>query len=242
MRTKSQAASEHKKVASQRRPTFLLELPVQVNVGQAARVRAHLEAGRQFYNAVLSEGLKRLRAMRADPVWQVARAIPHAPSTASAWDRLAGCVFAAMVVASAASRIHATILGCASCCRNRKKGLIWKDDHLPALIEVSPRQAKLSQFCHGCGRHVKKPLSQRWHTCACGVGPVQRDLYSAFLACTLEQDHLLPSCAQAVILSRRCAGASAGRTRTGSATGERGAGLAQTALASPEPESVGLKV
>ena len=94
------------------------------------------------------------------------------------------------------------------------------------LIEVSPRQAKLSQFCHGCGRHVKKPLSQRWHECACGVGPVQRDLYSAFLACTLDQDHLLPSCAQAVILSGRCGGASAGRTRTGSATDERGAGLA----------------
>jgi hypothetical protein len=68
------------------------------------------------------------------------------------------------------------------------------------LIEVSPRQARLSQFCHGCGRHVKKPLSQRWHACACGVGPVQRDLYSAFLASTLDQDHLLPSCAQAVIL------------------------------------------
>lgn len=77
MRKKSQAASEQKKEASQRTPTFLLELPLQVSVGQAARLRAHLEAGRQFYNAVLSEGLKRLRAMRADPVWQVARAIPH---------------------------------------------------------------------------------------------------------------------------------------------------------------------
>ena len=77
MRKKSQAASEQKKVARQRTPTFLLELPLKVGVGQAARQRAHLEAGRQFYNAVLSEGLKRLRAMRADPVWQVARAIPH---------------------------------------------------------------------------------------------------------------------------------------------------------------------
>jgi hypothetical protein len=67
------------------------------------------------------------------------------------------------------------------------------------LIEVPPRQAKLSQFCHGCGRHVKKPLSQRWHHCPCGVGPVQRDLYAAFLASTLSADHLIPSCAQAVI-------------------------------------------
>ena len=40
---------------------------MQVNTGQAARLRAHLEAGRQFYNAILSLGLKRLHAMRADP-------------------------------------------------------------------------------------------------------------------------------------------------------------------------------
>jgi hypothetical protein len=67
------------------------------------------------------------------------------------------------------------------------------------LIEVPTWQAKLSQFCHGCGRCVKKPLSQRWHHCPCGVGPVQRDLYSAFLASTLSADHLIPSCARAVI-------------------------------------------
>jgi len=67
------------------------------------------------------------------------------------------------------------------------------------LLEVPTRQAKLSQFCHGCGRHVKKPLSQRWHHCPCGIGPVQRDLYSAFLASTLSANHLIPSCAQAVI-------------------------------------------
>jgi hypothetical protein len=67
------------------------------------------------------------------------------------------------------------------------------------LLEVPTGRAKLSQFCHGCGKCVKKPLSQRWHHCTCGVGPVQRDLYSAFLASTLDQDHLIPSCAQAVI-------------------------------------------
>ena len=68
------------------------------------------------------------------------------------------------------------------------------------LIEVPTRTAKLSQFCHGCGRCLKKPLSQRWHHCPCGVGPVQRDLYAAFLASTLSADHLIPSCAQGVIL------------------------------------------
>ena len=68
------------------------------------------------------------------------------------------------------------------------------------LIEVPTRTAKLSQFCHGCGCVVKKPLSQRWHHCPCGVGPVQRDLYAAFLASTLSVDQLIPSCAQSVIL------------------------------------------
>src|SRR5258708_15991275 len=47
---------------------------------------------------------------------------------------------------------------------------------------------------------VKKPLSQRWHQCPCGIGPVQRDLYAAFLASTLSVDQVIPSCAQSVIL------------------------------------------
>jgi hypothetical protein len=61
----------------QKTPTFLLELPLEVQAGQAARLRAHLEVGRLFYNAVLSAGQFRLRRMRADPAWQAARAIPH---------------------------------------------------------------------------------------------------------------------------------------------------------------------
>src|SRR6266699_4933447 len=55
-------------------PTFLLELPLVIDEGQAKRIRAHLEAGRAFYNAVLSEGQRRLRQMRADAAWQGARA------------------------------------------------------------------------------------------------------------------------------------------------------------------------
>src|SRR5205814_7770061 len=48
------------------------------------------------------------------------------------------------------------------------------------LIEVSTRKSKLSQLCHGCGHCVKKPLHERMHQCGCGIGPVQRDLYSPF--------------------------------------------------------------
>src|SRR5436190_12991938 len=76
MSKKSQAPTEQGQATKKRTPTFLLELPLHVNEGQAKRLRAHLEAGRQFYNAVLSEGQRRLRQMRADPGWQAARAIP----------------------------------------------------------------------------------------------------------------------------------------------------------------------
>src|SRR5260221_1353360 len=67
------------------------------------------------------------------------------------------------------------------------------------LHEVPTRSTKLSQYCHGCGKTVKKPLWQRWHQCACGIGPVQRDLYSAFLAAFLDPAEPLPSCARYVV-------------------------------------------
>ena len=472
MRKKNQAATNQEKESKQRTPTFLLELPLQVSAGQATRLRAHLEAGRQFYNAVLSEGQRRLRAMRADPAWQAARAIPrtqkqerqaafahlreqhgfseyalHEAGKALRVSWLADhldAVLAQRLASRAYQALNRVCLGKAKRVRFRSRSrglssienkrndtglrfelqkpeegnrgfLIWKQDQLPAviawddevvahglrqrikyarllqrkasspkaqgadsqgyryvvqlalegiphhkpkhpvgtdtigadlgpssialvpregeaslsvlceelapdekqirrlqrkmdrqrraanpdnydsqgrikkvgkkklvwkqskgyekirrrkaekerqlaanrkslhgrkvheivavgntvileklsykawqkkygrsiglrapgmfvvqlrrtvastggtLLEVAPQQAKLSQFCHGCGRHVKKPLSERWHHCACGIGPVQRDLYSAFLASTLDQDHLIPSCAQAVM-------------------------------------------
>ncbi|HEX4206297.1 MAG TPA: helix-turn-helix domain-containing protein, partial [Ktedonobacteraceae bacterium] len=63
--------------SGKRTPTFLLELPLIVDPEQAAHLRAHLEAARQLYNAILSEGQRRLRRMRADPAWQEARTIPR---------------------------------------------------------------------------------------------------------------------------------------------------------------------
>jgi hypothetical protein len=71
-------------------PTFLLELPLVVDPGQATRLCAHLEAARQLSNAILSQGQKRLRRMRADPAWQEARAIPrmHKTERAAAFSTL----------------------------------------------------------------------------------------------------------------------------------------------------------
>jgi hypothetical protein len=50
------------------------------------------------------------------------------------------------------------------------------------LVEVSAYQTKLSHYGHQCQQYHKKPRSHRWHMCPCGLGPVQRDLYSAFPA------------------------------------------------------------
>lgn len=50
------------------------------------------------------------------------------------------------------------------------------------VLEFPTRTTRLSQVCHDCGTVLKKPLSLRWHRCPCGVGPIQRDLYSAYLS------------------------------------------------------------
>ncbi len=63
------------------------------------------------------------------------------------------------------------------------------------LQEFATRTTKLSQYCHGCMTYKKKPLSQRWHQCACGIGPIQRDLYSALLAAYLNPTFIIPSIA-----------------------------------------------
>jgi hypothetical protein len=58
-------------------PTFLLELPLSIDAGQASCLRDHFEAARCLYNALLGEGLTRMQRMRAGPAWQEARAIPR---------------------------------------------------------------------------------------------------------------------------------------------------------------------
>lgn len=54
------------------------------------------------------------------------------------------------------------------------------------VIEFPTRTTKLSQTCQ-CGAVVKKPLSERWHHCECGV-EAQRDLYSAYLVLHVRKD------------------------------------------------------
>jgi len=110
------------------------------------------------------------------------------------------------------------------------------------LHEVPTRTAKLSQYCHGCGTFVPKPLSQRLHRCLCGIGPVQRDLYSAFLAAHLDPADPIPSCARYVIrllkVRRRACGQHTSKLHNARMRGRS----CPEALASPEPERVCPKV
>src|SRR5215813_7512325 len=63
-------------------PTFLLELPLQVNSQQAKHLRGHFEAARHLYHALLGEAVKRVRQMRADGRWRAARLIPRSDKQA----------------------------------------------------------------------------------------------------------------------------------------------------------------
>jgi hypothetical protein len=92
------------------------------------------------------------------------------------------------------------------------------------LVEVPTVRTKLSQYCHGCGTYLKKPLSQRWHACPCGIGPVQRDLYSALLAAHLQSQDLCSLCCPANL--GECGDALAGSNRGAHPTRECGAGRA----------------
>src|SRR6266568_4907868 len=142
MRTKQPKQSKH---PTQKTPTFLLELPLRVEVDQAKRLRAHLEAGRQFYNAVLSEGNKRLRQMRADPSWQAARALPRAQKQerAAAFGRLREQYgFSEYGLHEAAKGLR----------------ISWIADHLDAVLaQTLARRAyhALNRVCLGEARRVR---------------------------------------------------------------------------------------
>ena len=58
MARKRQPGTEQHPHARKQTPTLLLELPLQVTSDQAKRLRAHLEAARQLYNAVLSGAIR----------------------------------------------------------------------------------------------------------------------------------------------------------------------------------------
>lgn len=62
------------------------------------------------------------------------------------------------------------------------KRLTRKAANAGGKVALLPTLLRLSQTCHRCGSVQAKSLSQRVHNCSCGLGPVQRDIYSAVLA------------------------------------------------------------
>jgi len=77
----SEADGEQARLSSasppkEKTPTNLFELPLEASAGQAACLGAHLEVGRQFYNAVLSRsGSGACAAYKPTPPGRAARAI-----------------------------------------------------------------------------------------------------------------------------------------------------------------------
>ena len=59
-------------------PSFIVELPLDVTAGDERRLLGVFEAGKRLLNTVLQEGLRQLDAMRIDPRWAEARAMPKA--------------------------------------------------------------------------------------------------------------------------------------------------------------------
>lgn len=66
--------------------------------------------------------------------------------------------------------------------------IVRKAANAGGRASLIPPSLRLSQTCHGCGGILKKDLDLRIHVCDCGVGPVQRDLYSAWLATVTSTD------------------------------------------------------
>ena len=59
-----------------RKPSFVIELPLAVNPADERKLMARFEAARRLYNAVLGEALATLQRMRESKQWQAARAMP----------------------------------------------------------------------------------------------------------------------------------------------------------------------
>ncbi|HEX4208130.1 MAG TPA: hypothetical protein VHZ51_28790, partial [Ktedonobacteraceae bacterium] len=143
--TRKQPATPTSETPTRRTPTFLLELPLVVEAGQARRLRAHLEVGRQFYNAVLSEGQKRLRQMRTDPAWAVARAIPRTQQ------RERHAAFSALRQKSGFSEYALHTYA-------RTARVCWLADHLDAVLAqtlASHAYHALNRVCLGQAKRVR---------------------------------------------------------------------------------------
>ena len=66
-------------------PSFVLEIPLVVSPHDDRVLAGRLEAGRRVYNATLGAMLGRVDALRQDPAWALARAMPTGPARPAAY-------------------------------------------------------------------------------------------------------------------------------------------------------------
>ncbi len=145
MSKKKPKSEQPEKEPRRKTPTVMLELPLVVNSRQAKRIQGHLEAGRALYNAVLSEGQKRLRRMRADPAWQAARAIPRAQKQ----ERLAAISALRKLHGFSEYALHEYAKTARVC---------WIADHLDAVLAqtlTTRAYQALNRVCVGEARRVR---------------------------------------------------------------------------------------
>src|ERR1700730_1774403 len=138
-------ARKERLVKKSKTPTFLLELPLRVDVGEAKRLRAHFEAARCLYNALLGEALKRLRAMRADPAWQETRAIPQAQKQErkEAFSRLR------QAYGFSEYALHEFV---------KTANCGWIADHIDSMLEqtlATRAYQAVNRVCRGLAKHVR---------------------------------------------------------------------------------------
>ena len=61
-------------------PSYVVEFEVKATTADRRVLRSRREAGRQLYNAILGEALRRLQRMRRDPGFELAKAMPRGAS------------------------------------------------------------------------------------------------------------------------------------------------------------------
>ncbi len=137
-------------------PSFVLELPLVVNPHENRVLSARFEAGRQLYNAVLGEALRRLDLMKQSRIWAAARKMPKGPPK-SAVQKARAAEFSR--IARTVGFTDYDLQRYATQCKNA----CWMGDHLDAhatqkIGTRAFRSAQRYQFRTG-GRPRFKP---RW--------------------------------------------------------------------------------
>lgn len=72
------------------------------------------------------------------------------------------------------------------------------------VVELDTWKLKMSQYDHCTNSYTKKSLSLRWHRLGSGKGLIQRDVYSALLACCTDGKTHSPSRIEEILAAQEC--------------------------------------